>query len=241
MPRFFVSGTVGETYVMAGDDALHISKSLRMCSGEVLTLCNTQGIDFLCEITSVGGGEVRLKKLSEKKTESEPSCKVTLFQGVPKGDKLEGIVQKAVELGANEVVPVMMSRCISRPDTTKADKKRDRWQKIALEAAKQCGRGIIPTVHPITNLSCVPDMLSQFDKAVLCYECGGKGIRETISPDDKSVAVIIGPEGGIAPEEYETLTNAGATAITLGKRILRTETAPLAALSLIMYQTGNME
>ena len=146
MPRFFVPPFSGEETAVTGEDGRHIARSLRMKVGEPLTLCDGLGTDYHCEITGFAGDEVFVRVVERAPSRSEPSVKVTVYQGLPKGDKMDAIVQKAVELGAWEIVPVLMRRSVSRPDAKAAVKKAARWQKIAEEAAKQSGRGILPQV-----------------------------------------------------------------------------------------------
>lgn len=241
MPRFFCE-TFEELPQIVGDDASHIALSLRMKKGETLTVCDTKGTDYNCEISEISAECVKLNILSKKKSDSEPSVKVTLYQCMPKSDKLETVVQKAVELGVCEVVPVLSSRCISRPDSKSALKKVNRLQKIADEAAKQSGRSVLPKVREMISFHDCCGELENFDKAMIFYELGGDSLREII--DDKplsSAAIIIGPEGGFSAEEVEKAIKSGAVAASLGKRILRTETAPLAALTAIMLLSGNLE
>lgn len=240
MPRFFCEEFKNNP-VIFGEDAKHISRSLRMKIGEQLTVCDTHGTDYLCEIENLSDDAVYLKILSTKQNDSEPNLKVTLFQCLPKGDKLDLVVQKAVELGVNEIIPVMSSRCVSKPDQKAADKKRVRMQKISDQAAKQSGRGILPKIKPIINFNECCEKLAQFDKSIIFYELGGEPLAKIINKTAKTCAVIIGPEGGLSQEEVALANSKGAVSATLGKRILRTETAPLAALTAIMLLSGNLE
>ena len=182
-----------------------------------------------------------MKVITETECRNEPTVEVTLFAALTKGDKMETVIQKAVELGVHAVVPVLTDRCISRPDAKAAVKKQQRYQKIASQAAMQSRRGIIPEIHELTDLKKAAEMLTDFDKSVLFYEGGGKPVREIITLSDKKIAVFTGSEGGFEESEVELLTNHGAVTATLGKRILRAETAPLAVLSIIMFHTGNLE
>lgn len=241
MPRFFVENLNPDAPAIVGGDAGHIRKSLRMLIGEEITVCDTKGTDYLCEITGFGDDVVELAVKESRKTDSEPSVFVTLFQCVPKGDKLESVIQKSVELGVSAITPVLSSRCISRPDAKTARKKRERYQKIADSAAKQCGRGILPQVGEMISFGEMCWRLADYDRALFFYEGGGAPLRELIRPTDRRVAVIIGPEGGFDLDEVEKATGAGAVTCGLGKRILRTETAPLAALTGIMLISGNLE
>ncbi|MDR1565642.1 MAG: 16S rRNA (uracil(1498)-N(3))-methyltransferase [Oscillospiraceae bacterium] len=241
MPRFFINGAPGDIYALQGEDFIHLSKSLRMQCGELLTLCNGKGLDFICSVQSIEPQQAILKVLETQPNKAEPDIKVTLFQCLPKGDKLDTVIQKAVELGVFELVPVISSRVISRPDAKALDKKRQRWQKVALEAAKQSGRGIVPQIKECLSLKEMCKQLPSFEQALFCYEKGGAPVKSVLEEEKPhALAVIIGPEGGFAPEEAELIQSSGGTAVTLGTRILRTETAPLAVLSIIMYQTGNI-
>ncbi len=241
MPKFFVDAVSGNTVELTGPDGAHIAKSLRMREGEELTVCDAQGYDHRCTVLSVQGDRVALQVLEKKRCEAEPSLAVTLFQCLTKGEKMDTIVQKSVELGVERIVPVLSCRSISRPDEKAAVKKRERWQKIAREAAMQAGRGKIPQVAPVTGFNEAVKALSAFPGAAVCYEGGGEPLSSLMQPSPSSAALFIGPEGGIAPEEIAALKEAGGRIVTLGPRILRTETAPLAALCAILFATGNME
>ncbi len=242
MPRFFVdkNAVSGNVAVIDGEDAVHISKSLRMRVGESLVLCDCEGTDYHCTITGFSEGTVTLSVEEEKPTVSEPDCKVTLYQGYPKSDKLELITEKAVELGVSEIVPVLMSRSIARPDEKSAAKKGARLQRHALEAAKQSGRGMIPQVSDMISFKELLGRIPQHELVITCYEAGGEPLR-AFAGNAKDIAIVIGPEGGIAENEISELTGAGAKTVTLGKRILRTETAAIAAITAVMYETGNMD
>ncbi|MCI8497083.1 MAG: 16S rRNA (uracil(1498)-N(3))-methyltransferase [Clostridiales bacterium] len=239
MPRFFIEPPSVFPVILTGENARHISRSLRMTIGERLTLCDGQGTDYECAVDCIGADSVTVRLISEGPSKGEPSLRVTLYQGLPKSDKMELIVQKAVELGVSRIVPVLTGRSISRPDGKAAAKKQERWQKIALEAAKQCGRGRVPEVSPVVSLS---DAVRTAPKpAILFYEGGGAALTALTIPKDGEASIFIGPEGGFAPEEVERLCQNGAVAATLGPRILRTETAPLAALTALMLLSGNMD
>ena len=244
MPRFFISSptppTTGEPCLLEGDTAHHISRSLRMKPGEEVTLCDGKGLDYSGEILAITDSAVTVTIKEVLPSQTEPSVQVTLFQGLPKGDKMELIVQKAVELGAYAIAPVLTRRSISQPDQKSAEKKTQRWQKIANEAAQQSQRGSLPQVRPLISFAQALEQCDEFDKILVCYEGGGLPIAETVLPDDQKIAVFIGPEGGWEESEIEALRQRGAQIITLGPRILRTETAPLAVLSVLMYVTGNM-
>ena len=239
MPRFFMEPPISDPVVITGEDARHIALSLRMKVGDTLTLCDGEGKDYTCVIDSIDASQVIANITETIPSATEPSVFVTLYQGVPKSDKFETVVQKAVELGVGAIVPVMMSRCVSRPDAKSMEKKVQRWQKIAESAAKQCGRGIVPQVHASMDYN--KALAEAKGTKILFYECGGIPLTEIIGSSMQEISVFVGPEGGISGQEYEAAIASGAKASTLGPRILRTETAPLAALTAIMLLTGNME
>jgi 16S rRNA (uracil1498-N3)-methyltransferase len=207
--------------------------------GEPLTLCDGKGTDYHCTVEAIAEGEVTARILRREPTESEPTVKVTLYQGLPKSEKMDLIVQKCVEIGITKVVPVAMARSIVRLKADEGAKKAARWQKIAAEAAGQSGRGIVPQVaEPITLKQAIAELGDT--AAVVFYEGGGVPVSQVVTAETGEVAMFIGPEGGFDAAEIEQLQAAGVTVATLGKRILRCETAPLVALSVIMQITGNM-
>ena len=241
MPRFFkellAPASVGETIVLDGANGAHIRRSLRMAVGDAVVVSDGAGLDYDTVIESFDGDAVCLRVRERAENRTEPSLWVTLYQGLPKGDKLEQIIQKSVELGVAEVVPVALSRSIAKVGD-KAAQKQARWQKIADEAAGQSGRGCLPAVsQPISVDELVRRAASV--KTIVCYEAGGEPLDLLVSPADAKLALVIGPEGGLAPEEVARLQDAGAHVATLGPRILRTETAPVAALAVLMHLTGN--
>lgn len=240
MPRFFVDDKPQNgTLSVFGEDARHIARSLRMAIGEKITVCSN-GTDYLCELKKISDTAVLCEVISEESSR-EPSITLTLFQALPKQDKLELIIQKAVELGACEVVPVMTKRCVARPEKGQFDKKLERLGRISLEAAKQSGRGIIPQVSGIITFEECLERLKACDLSLICYEKqGGKRLSEIDFSGVKTVGVFIGSEGGFEAAEAEKAVSAGAVPIWLGDRILRCETAPLAAISIIMSLTGNI-
>lgn len=239
MAWFFSDIEPKNLFTLTGEQARHAALSLRMKPGEELTICCNSYV-YLCKIESIDKTSVTVKVLDKQKCENEPNTAVTLFQAIPKGDKTDYIIQKAVELGAVKIVPFISSRCVSRPDEKAIVKKTERWQKIALQAAQQSRRGIIPTVEKAIGFNEAVKRSEQLESRIVFYECGGKHPGDLISRQTKELGIFIGSEGGFAPEEIETLKNSGAAVATLGKRILRAETAPLAALSVIMYITGNL-
>ena len=239
MPRFFHEVPSGDSLIINGPDAQHIRRALRMQPGEHLTVCDGQGTDYACQIAAFEGEGVRLSVLSQAPSCTEPSLAVTLYQGLPKGDKMDWIIQKAVELGVTAVVPVATRRSVARLEG-KADKKQERWQRIAAEAAGQCGRGMLPSVERPLSWSQALSRLSG-EPALVFYEGGGRPLRELVTPSTRRLSVFVGPEGGFDPEEIDAIRRQGGGVATLGPRILRCETAPLAALTLLMHLSGNME
>lgn len=240
MPRFYIAPPSGEFVTLSGEDARHISRSLRMAPGETLTLCDGTGMDYSGVLCQIDSQTVTVRILSHQPCKTEPSVFVRLYQALPKADKMEWIVQKAVELGVGEIVPVLTERCISRPDEKTMEKKRDRWQKIAAEAAKQCGRGRIPAVRSLLRFSAAAEELGQMEKGLFLYEKGGVPFREALATPAREIGLFVGAEGGFSPQEAADVQRLGACAVSLGRRILRCETAPLAALSVCMYETGNL-
>ena len=240
MPRFFVEHGNDEEIIITGEDARHIGRSLRMRVGESLTVC-AEGIDYDCEITRITDSEVYLHPLHIALCAAEPTVKVTLYMAVPKQDKLAEIVQKCVELGVTEIVPVLTARSIARPSKADFEKKRDRLQKIALSAAKQSGRGIIPEIAPLhTWKEALASMQAQDLSVMLYEEQGGVRFGDVPLEGKERIGLFIGSEGGISEEEAAQAVEAGLHRVWLGRRILRCETAPTAALSILMYLTGNM-
>lgn len=240
MPRFFVDEVFGGKIFITGQDAKHITGSLRMKEGDKVIVCDKNEVEHYCKIVALGD-KVELEVSLSSVCENEPDVKLTLYQAMPKSDKLEFIIQKAVELGVSEIVPIMTSRCISRPDDRSMAKKSIRYNKIAEQAAKQCGRGIIPAVRPMMSFDAAAAMAAKDDCAMIFYELGGEKIGDIIPGGAKSISVIVGSEGGFSEQEIKIAERNKIVPASLGKRILRCETAPVAALSIIMYQTGNMQ
>ena len=240
MPRSFINFIPEEIAVITGDDARHISRSLRMQPGENVVLCDSIGTDYNGRIERIADDGVEVRILEFCKSVAEPSVQVTVYQGLPKAEKMDSIVQKAVETGAVKIVPGLTSRCVSKPDEKAAAKKAARWQKIALEAAKQSGRGIIPQIAPLTGFREAVKQAAQSGEIILFFEGGGKSIAELVGRETRELAVFIGPEGGFFFADVDFAVQNGAEIGTLGARILRTETAPIAALAAIMLASGNM-
>ena len=241
MYRFFVSpDQIGDkSIVITGSDVKHIRSVLRMRPGEEIRICTGEDDrDFKCRIAEVREDEVEAEILWTEHTQAELPSKITLFQGLPKSDKMELIIQKAVELGAFQVVPVMMQRCIVKLTDSKAQARVKRWNAISESAAKQSKRMLIPQVTDVLSFREAVRAAGELDCILLPYECAEdmehtRQILRQIEPG-KSIGIFIGPEGGFEPDEVEMLTQAGAQVITLGRRILRTETAGMTLLSALM-------
>ena len=241
MPRFFLLSEKAENgfFEIRGDDARHISFSLRMRQGEMLTVCDGDGTDYECKIVFMDGETVRLEVVSSHRTVTEPPLEICLYQSVPKGDKFEYIVQKAVELGVSRVVPVYSSRCIVKPDPKSEEKKTTRLSRIAHEAAKQCGRGRIPAVMPYMTFA--QAVRSRGENAFICYEneksFSLKSYLHTLSEKNASaLSFFVGPEGGYSEQEVALAAENGIPAVELGPRILRSETASGFVLSSLTYE-----
>lgn len=238
VPRFFAAreNISDDMIVLTGSDAEHISRVLRSEPGDSVTVCDSMGNDYNTIIKEISKNEIKLEIKEKFYNESEPDVKIILFQALPKGDKMELIIQKCVELGVYKIVPVNTERCIVRLDKNKEQKKLERWQKISEAAAKQCGRGIIPQIEKVTDFD---DAIKNTgcDEAVIPYELETNRSLKVFLQDfsKKSIAVFIGPEGGFAHEEVEKAIENGIVPITLGKRILRTETAGLVTIANILF------
>lgn len=241
MYRFFVeeSQIYDGTVHITGSDVNHIKNVLRMRPGEKILVSTGGEKEYHCAVSDFPEGEVLAAVEEVTEADRELPSGIVLFQGLPKGDKMELIIQKAVELGATEIVPVEMKRCVVKLDRKKAEKKAERWQTIALGAAKQSKRMQIPTVHMPVTFQQALAMMAESDVRLMPYENaegmeGTRRILESIEPGE-SIAVLIGPEGGIDEVEVEMAMKAKVEPITLGKRILRTETAGMTVLSILVY------
>lgn len=241
MPRFFVEEEPAEELFLGGEDGAHLVRSLRMRPGETVTLCAGTGQDFLCEILETDSRGARLRVKQELPSRGEPGCHVTVCQCWPKGDKLETVAQKCVELGAAALWPIESARCVSRPDEKAARRKAERLQKIMREAAQQSQRGRIPPVLPPAPLKTALETARQQGEILFCYEKGTASLREALHSAGERLFLFVGPEGGFSPEEAACAESLGARLLSLGPRILRTETAPLAALTAVLYEKGEME
>lgn len=242
MHRFFIPQLYTAEMTIKDVDARHISKVLRMQPGDKLQIVSDDGVTAIAEIVSLQADSVVVKCLEKLAESHEPSVKITLAQGLAKGEKMDFIIQKAVEMGASSIVPVAMEHSVVRLEGAKADKKVERWQKIAEAAAKQSKRDIIPQVQPVQTIQ---QMLANNDlqHKIIAYECEDRlGLKTALQSCDnlRELLLIIGPEGGISEFELEMARKNGAVPVSLGKRILRAETAGVVALSAILYETGDL-
>ena len=254
MTRLFTERILTEdidSYVFTGEEAKYLADVLRMRPGELVTLCDGARTDFTCRITDITKDHVMVAFDAREPNSTEPTYEAVLYQALVKGDKMDLIIQKGVELGVSRIIPVACSRSIVRIDTKDADKKTARWQKIAEEAARQCGRGMIPAVgQPVPFSAAIAQAGTNSDIVFLPWE--GEKSRPLSSVLDNwadtgpaassepvkqpVISFFIGPEGGFDPKEIDIADKAGVRTVTLGRRILRTETAGLAVLSMLIYR-----
>lgn len=238
MRRFFAENidTAGETVVLSGDEAKHIVSVLRMQAGDRVLLIDGRGMECEAEIVSAHEDKAELRIMERRMGSAEPNTRVTLFQCLPKQGKMELIIQKCVELGIYRIVPTVSKRCVVKPSGN--DNKLVRWNRVAQEASKQCGRAFVPEVTAPVYLDKAE--LSSFGLVLLAYENESeRSLKQALRarPEAVDIAIIIGPEGGFEPAEAERIISAGGISVSLGKRILRTETAGMAMLAQIMYET----
>lgn len=239
MARFFVDPEelTGKELVLTGENAQH-AKVLRLKIGETVLICDGDGHEAVCEVIAVDPTTLGIQEIRNSVTEAE--VQVSIYMAFPKGDKLEHVIQKATELGAYEIVAFPSARCVSKPDEKSLKKKLDRWQKIAASAAEQSGRGRIPQVVVLPSFTAALNRAAEADKALMFYE-NEHAVTLKMALESgafQTVSLLTGPEGGLDEKEVEQARKAGLTVCTLGSRILRCETAPLCALSAVMYATG---
>lgn len=242
MPKFFVRREAidGNIITLSGDDAYHISRSLRMTKGEHISVSDMQGTEYDCELEAFLPDSVRAVILSSRQSDNEPPKKIHLFQALPKGDKIDTVIQKTVECGVHDIHLFESERCVAKSKGDSEARKTERRNRIALEAAKQCGRGHIPTVYETTDFQTAVEQALMADLFLFCYE----GERETslkqaltsCGENLSSIAVMIGSEGGFSTSEAAYAVEKGAVPISLGKRILRTETAAAFVLGCLVYE-----
>lgn len=245
MPRFFVSGgtnLAGGMAFIAGEDAAH-ARVLRVRVGDKLIVCDGEGRDHHCTVTKVGGEQVEAEVVEVVPCPAEPTVKVSILAGLPKGERADYIVQKCTEAGASEIWFFPCQRCVMKLAENAAEKKLARWQRIAEEAAKQSGRGIIPRVGVLRDLAAAFNKAAETDLPLFMYETGERvPLREAVERAGEicSAAIVTGPEGGFEAYEAELATHMKLQVCSMGPRIFRCETAPVAALSALMYATNNL-
>ncbi len=245
MHKFFVQRRkfFEDTAVIEGDDVKHIYKVLRLEDGEKVSINDCQGREYLGKIEDVNKTKVTVKLLEELPVNNESPVNIYLYQGLPKSSKMDLIVQKATELGVKEITPVVTERVVVKSELGEF-KKVDRWNRIALEACKQCKRTLIPSINTPIEFEELISKLESMDLIAVPYEnetgFGIKNLINEVKHEVKNIAIIIGPEGGFEEEEIERLKASGAYIVTLGPRILRTETAGFVCASLLMYELGDM-
>ena len=250
MPRFFVKNEQIENTEISiiGEDIKHIKNVLRKQIGDIIEICNQEtGETYKCQISEIREEKI-INNIIEEISSEENKIKVDIYQGLPKADKMELIIQKSVELGVNSIIPVEMKRCVVKLDAKSESKKIERWQKIAESAAKQSGRTTIPEIGKITKVEEIAQMIDKYDLVIVCYE-NEKEItlksqllqlkEQVLNKQEIKIAIVIGPEGGLEEKDVELLNQNGAKIVTLGNRILRTETVALNVLSIIMYEFDN--
>lgn len=241
MTRFFISPEEldSDSVVLTGENAQH-GKVLRLKTGEEVLICDGCGREARCRVEDVLPKQIELSVLERMDSQTEAAVQVSIYMAFPKADKLEHVIQKATELGAYEVVAFPSDRCVSRPDEKSLKKKLERWQKIAASAAEQSGRGRIPQIIVLPSFTKALERAREADKAILLYENEHAVTLHMAleAPGWKTVSLLSGPEGGLEEKEVEQARSVGLEICTLGKRILRCETAPLCGLSAVMYAAG---
>jgi len=241
MVRFFVDPEelVGENLTLTGENAQH-ARVLRLKAGEHVLVCDGQGQECLCAVMDFSAGQLQVEILEQRSSDTEAAVRVSVYMAFPKADKLEHVIQKATELGAYEIIAFPSARCVSKPDEKSLKKKLERWQKIAASAAEQSGRGRIPGVLVLGSYGEALARASQADMSLMFYENEhAVTLKMALSAKAyQTVSLLTGPEGGLEEKEVTQARNAGLQICTLGKRILRCETAPLCALSAVMYDAG---
>lgn len=239
MPKFFVNKESIDDHIITleGDNARHIGNVLRGKPGDIITVCDGEGMDYECELVNITKNIVTAEIKDIFTNNNEPEIKITLYQGLPKADKMELVIQKCIEIGVDRIVPVKTEHTVVKLDN-KEEKKLIRWNKIAEAAAKQCGRGKIPVVDSIMSFNDAVSQAKSMDGAIIPYERerkrGLKGFTDSFN--GKTIGVFIGPEGGFSQKEIDTAIAAGIKPVTLGRRILRTETAGLVAAVILLHE-----
>ena len=241
MPKFFLTPEeIQDSFMVLTGEQYNHAKVLRLKNGDAVTVCDGLGTDYNCTVSDVSDGRISLVVQSKDTSAAEPKVETTIYMAFAKADKFEHVIQKATELGVTELVAFPSARCVSRPDEKSLKKKLERWQKIAASAAEQSGRGRIPQVRTLPSYAAALNEAAQAELSVLFYENeDGHTFRAAIEKQPfRTAALLTGPEGGLETAEVEAAQKAGLQVCTLGTRILRCETAPLCALSALMYATG---
>lgn len=244
MQKFFVEENQikNDKINIIGEDVKHISNVLRMQKGEQILIGNKENLEtYLTEIEQIEKEKVVVKIVEKLNTQTESNVEIDLYQGLPKADKMELIIQKTTEIGVSKIIPVDMSRCIVKLDEKDSKKKIERWQKVAEGAAKQSKRSKIPKIESKIKIKDIENIMSQYDIFIVAYEEENEvtlkqELKKIKEQEKYKIGVLVGPEGGITKEEIERLTSYNAKVVTLGKRILRTETAPIVLTSNIIYE-----
>ena len=250
MPKFFVKNNQikEDRIIIIGEDVNHIKNVLRLKVDDNIQICNSDTAqNYTCGISKLNDNSIECIIYNKIESNSESDIDITIFQGIPKADKMELIIQKCVELGVNQITPVEMKRCIAKIEDKAKNKKIERWQKISEVAAKQCGRDKLPKINNVINVKNICNIICEYDIVLLAYE--NEEINtlkneiyklKNIENKEIKIGIIIGPEGGLEKEEVDVLKGNGAKVITLGKRILRTETVGFVLTSIIMYELGDL-
>lgn len=246
MPKFFVKDNQisGNVINIMGTDVNHIANVLRLKTGDEIQVCNEdKGVNYNTKIIEINKENVKCSILETMESNAEAGIHINILQGLPKAEKMELIIQKCTELGVKEITPVEMERCIVKLDGKSENKKLERWQKIAEVAAKQSGRDLIPKINNVTNIKNICNMLEDYDIVLVPYENEKnttlKEVLEKVPKKNLKIAIVIGPEGGFEEKEIKMLGQSNCEIITLGNRILRTETVAIAMTSVILYELAD--
>lgn len=238
MRRFYVDpeDVLGNSIIIRGEEANHIKNAVRMQVGDEFVAFDGSSTDYTCRVNSVGksiGADI----IGSTENKAEPSINVTLYQAYPKSAKMNEIVQKAVELGAVGIVPFLSVRCVKRPEG-----QGDKLGRVALSAVKQCGRSVLPTVTDVQSFEDALELMKRHEQLIVCWEEERQvSLRQALESDAKDIGIVIGSEGGFDAEEVDQIREMGGVIVTLGRRIMRTDTAGMAVLSAIFYDKGQME
>lgn len=242
MHRVFIEEKISDlVYIRDEDEIRHIAKVLRLQTGEEIEVVDAEGKEFVCRILRIGKREIEAEMLEERDEVREIGFRLQVYQGIPKGQKMELIVQKLTEIGVTDIHPIAFERCVSQMKEEKEDRKIKRYEKVVLEAAKQSKRTKLPKIHPVTEVERLSEILAENELNLLFYENEeelrlGEILQEARQKRLKSIGILIGPEGGLTKEEAKRLGEAGCRIVSLGRRILRTETAVITAASIVVYE-----